>query len=84
MIPGKVAECPAPTLVRGRRERRELARATVRPTVCEGVCTGGGASADGTLTYEYSVAPTGARTFAVQMRQNGAMREVLRSQVAAE
>jgi hypothetical protein len=47
------------------------------------MCRGGGASADGTLTYAYSVAPSGAREFTAQLRQQGEMREILRSDVSA-
>ncbi len=54
------------------------------PPACEGAqCRGGGASGDGTLTYAYSVEPSGARRFTVQLRQDGAMHEVLLSEVAA-
>ncbi|MEO6041622.1 MAG: hypothetical protein ABIP41_06960 [Croceibacterium sp.] len=83
MISGKVAECPARPGA-PRRALRELPRATITPPACAGTqCTGGGASADGTLSYAYTVAPSGARAFSVQLRQDDAMHEVLRSEVAA-
>jgi len=83
MIDGKVAECRSEGL--GRRERRtKPAMATITAPACEGAqCRGGGTSADGSLTYAYSVAPSGARRFTVQLRQDGALREVLLSEVAA-
>lgn len=83
MIGGSVGQCPAggPSL----RNPRNV-RATIRATACDstGRCSGGGSSDDGTLAYDYVVAPSGAREVAVQLRQDGAMHEVLRSQVAAE
>lgn len=83
MIGGSVAECPAG---RGNFQRRgTVERASVTAPACEaGQCSGGGTSGDGTLVYTYSVAPSGAREFTVQLRQQGEMKEVLRSQVAAE
>lgn len=84
MIPGKVAECARSGAADRRGPRAELTRATVRPPACSGSqCTGGGSSADGTLTYEYQTTSSGRR-FSVQMNQDGALREVLRSDVAAE
>lgn len=84
MIGGAVAQCELPDGPRPRRERERDLPAIVRPTLCEGAtCNGGGASADGTLTYAYAVTTQGRR-FTVQMRENGMMSEVLRSDVSAE
>jgi hypothetical protein len=82
MIGGTVADCPART---NRFERGErLPSATLTAPACDaGTCRGGGASADGTLVYGYSVAPSGARELTVQLRQQGEMREILRSDVSA-
>jgi hypothetical protein len=79
MIQASVAECvPAP-----RRRSQELPRATVYGQSCTaGACRGGAVSADGSLAYEYSVDPSGARLVTVQLREDGAMREVLRSQAS--
>ncbi|MEO7549803.1 MAG: hypothetical protein ABIT09_01510 [Croceibacterium sp.] len=84
MIPAKVAECPSAGPGDSRRDRRsQLARATVRAPVCDGTqCSGGGASADGTLTYEYRTTISGRR-LSVQLSQDGALHEVLRSDVSA-
>ena len=83
MIGGKVAECPKASDDRRRRNPKP-AMATISPPTCEGQqCRGGGAASDGTLVYAYSVAPSGARRFTVQLRQDGALREVLLSEVAA-
>ena len=84
LIDAKVAQCERPDAPPPRRERERLTPATIRPTLCEGLnCSGGGASADGTLTYAYAVTAQGRR-FTVEMRENGAMTEVLRSEVSAE
>lgn len=86
MIGAAVAQCEWPDGPESRRERPQSrdAPATVRPTLCQGAnCNGGGTSADGTLTYAYAVTARG-RQFTVQMRENGAMLEVLRSDVSAE
>ena len=82
MIGGTVADCPARP---DRFERSQrLPTAAITAAACDGgTCRGGGASADGTLAYAYSVAPSGARQFTVQLRQQGEMREILRSDVAA-
>jgi len=83
MIGGAVAQCEN----RGPSRRNpRMASATIRATACDGAgrCSGGGGSEDGTLVYDYTVMASGAREFAVQLRQDGAMHEVLRSQVAAE
>lgn len=82
MIGGTVADCAARA---GRYERNaRLASATTAAPACEaGTCRGGGAAADGTLVYSYSVAASGAREVSVQLRQQGAMHEVLRNRVAA-
>lgn len=85
MIGGKVAEC----LVRGEGRRRRGSvhpvPATIREAACDANgCRGGGTSADGTLSYDYSVDPKGGRRFVVQLRQDGAMREALRTEVAAQ
>lgn len=78
MIGGKVAAC----LARPSRGGRGAPLATVRAPACMGEdCNGGGSSADGTLTYEYLSTAKG-RQLTVQMRQEGAMQEVLRSQVS--
>jgi hypothetical protein len=82
MIAAKVGQCGTPGA--NPRRVREAPRATVTPPACAGTqCTGGGASADGTLTYAYTVAPSGARTVVVMLRESGALHEVLRSEVAA-
>jgi hypothetical protein len=84
MIGGKVAQCEIRPNAFGRRGRAKAAMASVTPTICAGdACTGGGSSADGTLTYRYATMPKG-REFTVQQRQDGAMSEVLRSEVSAE
>jgi hypothetical protein len=77
MIDAKVADCPA-----GRRDSPE--RAVLSPPDCTGgPCHGGGKSADGTLAFEYTVAPSG-RTTRFTMLVDGEMREVMHSEVAAE
>jgi hypothetical protein len=83
MIGGTVADCGARD---GRFERRRRPEpAAITALSCGGgTCRGGGTSADGTLTYSYSVAPSGAREFAVQLRQQGEMHDVLSSEVAAQ
>jgi hypothetical protein len=82
MIGGTVADCAARTDRFDRRARLESA--AIAPPACDaGTCKGGGASADGTLAYSYSVAPSGARELTVRMRQQDEMREVLHSEVAA-
>lgn len=84
MIGGEVADCPAGDPDSERRRRDRPAPATIRPTVCDGAsCGGGGISADGTLGYEYAVTAQGRR-ITVTLRKNGAMTEVLRSEVSAE
>jgi hypothetical protein len=82
-VDGKVAQCGGPGGSPDRRERNRPDPATIRPTECEGeTCHGGGSSADGTLSYEYAVTAQGRR-FIVETRQDGAMLEVVRSEVAA-
>ena len=82
LIGGKVAECSRPPA--DGRERYRFRPAAIRPMACEGTtCRGGGTSADGTLSYEYQVTGQG-RQVTVQMREGGAISEVLRSEVAAE
>jgi hypothetical protein len=82
LIAAKVAQCERSDGPQPRRER--FGSATIRPTLCEGGrCNGDGASADGTFTYAYAVTAQGRR-LTVQMRENGAMLEVLRSEVSAE
>jgi hypothetical protein len=85
MIGGKVAECQIRPRAFGRRGREPTAAmAAVTATACEGDrCRGGGTSADGTLEYSYTTGPAG-REFTVRQRQDGAMQEVLRSQVSAQ
>ena len=85
MIGGKVASCERRPEAFGRRGlSSHAAMASVTPTACSGdSCSGGGTSADGTLTYRYETTPKG-RLFTVQQRQDGAMSEVLRSEVSAE
>lgn len=84
MIGAAVAQCEPRAGPRPRREREQFRPAIVRPTLCEGAnCNGGGASADGTLTYSYAVAAQG-RQLTVQMREDGTMIEVLRSDVSGE
>ena len=84
MIGATAAQCDPTDRPRSRREREQHKPAILRPTLCEGAnCTGGGASADGTLAYAYAVTAQG-RQVTVQMRENGAMLEVLRSDVSAE
>jgi hypothetical protein len=82
MIGGTVADCAARA---DRFDRRGAGgSAAITAPACDGgTCRGGGASADGTLAYSYSVAPSGARELTVRMRQRDEMREVLRSEVAA-
>jgi hypothetical protein len=78
-VDGNVAQCGGAE--RGERNRPDPA--TIRPTACEGeTCRGGGSSADGTLSYDYAVTAEGRR-FTVGTRENGAMVEVVRSEVAA-
>jgi hypothetical protein len=84
MIGGKVASCERRPEAFGRHGRTRRAMATVTAPACTGdSCSGGGSSADGTLTYRYVTTAKG-REFTVQLRQDGAMAEVLRSEVAAE
>lgn len=84
LIDGKVAECARSDAAEDRRERYRFRPAAIRPFACEGTtCRGGGTSADGTLSYAYEVVGQG-RELTAQMRENGAMTEVLRSEVAAE
>ena len=80
MIDAKVAQCaPGPAA-----RWRERERPTVRALACaDRTCGGGAVSADGTLEYEYSVDPAGARQVIVRVREEGAMREVMRSDVSA-
>lgn len=81
MIEGKVADCP-----RGRPGGSfdaELA-AWERETAATGAAAGSGISADQTLAYRYSVAPSGAREIAVFLAKDGQMQEVLNSKVATE
>jgi hypothetical protein len=81
MIQASVAECTPASTTRARP--RALPRATVRDQSCiAGGCSGGAVSADGSLAYEYSVAPSGNREIIVQLRQDGAMREVLRAEAS--
>ena len=82
LIDGKVAECTRPD--EDERERYHYRPAAIRAMACEGTtCRGGGTSADGTLSYEYQVADRG-RQLTIQMRESGAMSEVMRSEVAAQ
>lgn len=84
LIAGKVAECTRPDAPADRRERYRFRPAAIRAMVCEGTtCRGGGTSADGTLSFDYQVVGQG-RQLTVQMRESGAMSEVMRSEVAAE
>jgi len=84
LIDGKVAPCVRPEAPADRPERYRFRPAAIRPMTCEGeTCRGGGASADGTLSYNYEVTAQG-RQLTVQMREDGAMLEVLRSDVSAE
>jgi hypothetical protein len=84
LIDGNVAECSRPDAPAVRRERYRYRPAAIRPMACEGAtCRGGGTSADGTLSYDYQVVGQG-RQLTIQMRQNGAMSEVMRSEVSAE
>jgi hypothetical protein len=84
LIDGKVAPCTRPDAPADRPERNRFRPAAIRPMACEGeACRGGGASADGTLSYNYDVTAQG-RQLTVQMREDGAMLEVLRSDVSAE
>ena len=84
MIGGAVAQCERPEGPPRRREREQYHPVSVRPPLCQGAnCSGGGASVDGTLTYAYAVTAQG-RQFTVQLRRDGAMSEVLRSDVSAE
>ena len=83
-VEAKAAECDSTNRPMTRRERERYRPAILRPAACDGtLCSGGGTSADGTLAYAYAVTPQG-RQVTVQMRQSGAMAEVLRSDVAAE
>jgi hypothetical protein len=85
MIGGKVAQCVRRPEAFGRRGRTpKAAMASLTAPTCTGdSCSGGGASADGTLAYRYATTAKG-REFTVQLRQDGAMSEVLRSEVSAE
>jgi len=84
LIDGKVAECARNGAPADRPERYRYRPASIRPTACEGAtCRGGGTSADGTLSYDYQVTAQG-RQLTVQMRENGAMAEAMRSDVSAE
>jgi hypothetical protein len=84
LIDGKVAECVRPDAPADRPERYRYRPALIRPAACEGSnCQGGGTSADGTLGYDYQVTAQG-RQLTVQLRENGAMSEVMRSEVSAE
>ena len=83
-VESTVAQCERPEGPPTRRERDRHKPAALRPTVCQGAnCTGGGTSADGTLSYQYATTAQGRRV-TVQLLENGAMSEVLRSEVAAE
>jgi len=83
-VESRVAQCERPEGPPMRRERDRYQPANLRPMLCEGAnCRGGGASADGTLTYAYAVTAQG-RQVTVQLRENGAMGEVMRSEVAAQ
>jgi hypothetical protein len=84
LIDGKVAECTRPDAPEDRRERYRFRPAAIRPLACAGsTCRGGGTSADGTLSYDFEATAQG-RQLAVQMRENGALSEVMRSEVAAK
>ena len=84
-VKSAVAECVRRPQAFSRSGRTpKAAMATLTATSCTGEsCSGGGSSADGTLTYRYATTPKG-RQFTVQQRQDGAMGEVLRSEVSAE
>jgi len=87
MIGGSVAECQAGAGDFGPRERGAVRSARITAPACtESLdrCHGGGTSADGTLAYDFAVEESGAREFTVRLRQQGAMQEVLRSEVAAQ
>lgn len=81
MIDAKVADCPVPS--GSWRSRREERAAISAPACVEGRCQGGGQSADGTLTFAYTVEPSGRKTV-VTMRTGEEMREVMRSEVVAQ
>ncbi|HEY6816859.1 MAG TPA: hypothetical protein VI168_15080 [Croceibacterium sp.] len=82
MIQGSVADCP--------RDRSspisetELAAWELEAVAAGAAEAGTGISADRTLAYRYSVAPSGARETAVFLAKDGRMQEVLRSEVATE
>jgi hypothetical protein len=82
MIGGTVADCAA-RADRPQWSGRLPSAALTAPACDAGACRGGGASADGTLVYSYSVAPSGGREVLVRLRQQGDMGEVVRSEVAA-
>jgi hypothetical protein len=84
LIDGKVAECVRPDQDERERERYRYRPAMIRAMACEGTtCRGGGTSADGTLSYDYQATAQG-RQLTIQMRENGAMSEAMRSEVAAQ
>jgi hypothetical protein len=78
MIEAKVADCtPQPA---GYNELADLeANADAA-----GLSVGGGASRDGSLLWQYWVAPSGARETVVYLAIDGELTEVMRSEVAAE
>ncbi len=84
MIGGEVAQCAGSERLpdpRRRRAPRPQPVPIAAPQCIGAECRGGGASLDGTLAYSYATTARG-RTFVVQLRKNGAMAEVLRSDVS--
>jgi len=82
MLEGKVADCTRGQLA-GSAEA-DLA-AWEREALAGGAAdVGSGWSADHTLVYRYSVAPSGAREVTVLLAKDGQMQEILHSQVAPE
>ena len=83
-IASQVADCSASDgPARGKRRDAPLAT-IVAPACGDGGCRGGGQSADRTLSYEYAVAPDGARTVTVSLVKGGSGQVVLTSEVAAQ
>jgi hypothetical protein len=78
-----VATCPSDARAAGSSES-DLAGLSAGALDAGASNAGSGWSADGTLAYRYSVRPSGAREFVVQILTDRGMQEVIRSEVAAQ